>query len=171
MNFALKVGPLVAEILSGFTALVLGYFDLNGLDFKTLKALSAPEIVGVFVLAWLLGTLFDVIRNLLEWLWDCRRLVTKPLNWRFFFEGDEQRLANLEHYFYSFYMLDADMAISILLFVFLGRWIISVTIGPAHVYSEFVRGFLFFIATLFALDAMLLRWEIKRYLDEENTAH
>lgn len=107
---------------------------------------------------------FDLIRNLFENLWDCHWLTKHELNWAFFFYGDEKKLANLEHYFWSFYILDADMAVAILFFLFLGRWILSATVGQAHTYSTSLHVVLFVVAAMFALDAGLLRYEIKKHL-------
>jgi len=168
MNFGSKIGPLVAELLSGFTALLLMYFELHGLDLTALKELQGARIAVFILLAWLMGTFFDVIRNLLEHVWDHKRLVKEPLNWEFFFKGEDGKLANLEHYFYSFYMLDADMAIALILFLIFGRFTISVLIGPPHAYTVAIRLFLVVLAGVFALDAVLLRHEIKTYLYEEN---
>jgi hypothetical protein len=77
-------------------------------------------------------------------------------------------LANLEHYFWSFYILDADMTVAILFFLFLGRWILSVTVGQAHTYPTSLHVVLFVIAAMFALDAGLMRYEIKKHLDSND---
>lgn len=99
----------MAELLSGFTILLLAYFDLKGLNFGPLRCLPGLGIAAIVLLAWIFGTFFDLLRNILEWVLDfCPRM---RISWDFFFEGDEQKLANLDRYFYSFYMLDADMAI------------------------------------------------------------
>jgi hypothetical protein len=115
----------------------------------------------ILPLAWISGTFFDLIRNLLEWVWDCRWIATQKLNWRFFFNGEPERLANLEHYFWSFYLLDADMAIAILLSLLLSR----VFIPNGCLNLPWKLG-LAFVAAMFAFDATLLRIEIKDLLDE-----
>src|SRR5271169_42938 len=115
MNFGPKAGPLVAEFLSGVAFLVLVYFDLHGFSFKEIDELSSGAIVLLVLVAWILGTFFDLISYLMEWVWDSECLTTHAFHWAFFFRGDKDRLANLEHYFWSFYLLDADMAIAILL--------------------------------------------------------
>jgi hypothetical protein len=164
MNMAPTVGPLMAELLSGFTVLLLAYFDLYGVDFDKLKDVPNAGIVVLVLLAWILGTFFDLIRNLFENLWDCHWLTKHELNWAFFLYGDDKKLANLEHYFWSFYILDADMVVAILFFLLLGRWILSVTVGPAHAYPISLHVVLLVIAAMFALDAGLLRSEIKKLL-------
>jgi len=167
MNLAPTVGPLVAELLSGFTVVLLAYFDLCGFHFEKLKDLPSAGLVVLVLLAWVLGTFFDLIRNLFEHVWDCSWFAERPLDWEFFFRGDEKELAKLEHYFWSFYILDADMVVAILSFLMLGRWVLSMTIGQAQTYSPILHLILFAIAMLFALDAMLLRWEIKELLNED----
>jgi hypothetical protein len=71
MNFGEKVGPLVAELLSGFTLLLLAYFTLAQRLTSFLHE-DAAVILGAFtVIAWLIGTLIDALRNvLIEWIWD-----------------------------------------------------------------------------------------------------
>jgi hypothetical protein len=164
MNLAPTVGPLVAELLSGFTVLLLAYFDLYGFHFDKLKEVPNAGFVVLVLLAWILGTFFDLIRNLVEHLWDCHWLTKSELNWAFFFNGDEKRLANLEHYFWSFYILDADLVVAIVFFLLLGRWILCATVGQAHTYPTSLHVILLVIAAMFAWDAMLLRSEIKKLL-------
>jgi len=166
MNLAPVVGPLVAELLSGFTALLLGYFDLYGFHFEKLREVPNAGILILILFAWILGTFFDLSRNLLENLWDCHWFVRHELDWDFFFHGDDKRLANLEHYFWSFYLLDADMAVAIFFFLLLGRAILSQTIGQAQTYPTGPHVILFAIGAMFAVDAMLLRWEIKKLVNE-----
>lgn len=178
MNFTPKVGPLVAELLSGFTVLLLSYLALYnnplllGYLGRTNPLASAlhdnlAAAIGIFFLsAWLLGTLFDVLRNLLEHVWDC--LFKPPLNWEFFFYGNAEKLASLEHYFYSFYILDADMAIAIALFIGVGPSILSTMIGAVSLRFWIRYILLPILGAIFALDAACLRYEIKRLLREEN---
>ena len=116
------------------------------------------------LLAWILGTFFDLIRNLLEWVWDCRLFTTHEIYWVFFFRGDEKRLANLQHYYWSFYLLDADMAIAIFLSLTVSILFMRNELLSWHMWP--IWGLLVF-GLLFAIDAGLLRHEIKVRLDEE----
>jgi hypothetical protein len=99
MDVGPKVGPLVAELLSGFTALLLAYFDCFGPALKPLHDLPGTTIFFFILLAWIVGTFFDLIRNLLEWVWDCGWFVEDELNWKFLIHGDESKVARLEHYY------------------------------------------------------------------------
>jgi hypothetical protein len=171
VNFEPKIGPLVAEFLSGSTVLLLEYFAIN------LSGQKAPELhvnVGVAIslfalLAWLTGTFVDAVRNLLlENAWD---LWTKTeIKWNYFVLGDEKKIANLERYFFSFYMLDADLAISILLAVWLGPYLTKNTIGIEIHYSRFLTIVCLAVATVFFVDAVQLRCEIKGLVDAEKKA-
>lgn len=162
MNLAPKVGPLVAELLSGLAALLLIYFHVHGFSFEGIENLPSGAIILLAALAWISGTFFDLIRNLFEWVWDCPWITRQKLNWRFFFSGPPEHLANLEHYFWSFYLLDADMAIAILLSLLLSR----VFIPNGHLDLLWSLGFAF-VAVLFAVDVILLRIEIKDLLNGE----
>lgn len=159
MNFAPKNGPLVAELLSGGIALLFVYFDFHGFSFQEIK-LSSSAIILLVLIAWVLGTFFDMVRNLFEWCLEYR-FPRYKLNWEFFFCGDKDRLENLEHYYWSFYLLDADTAIAILLSAIVRPFIKTVAI----------RWYLWVIwigiGLLFALDALLLRSEIRDLLDAE----
>jgi hypothetical protein len=67
----------------------------------------------------------------------------------------------------SFYMLDADLAIGIVIFTLFGHWILSEVIEAPLIYTFAIHVLLLGIAVLFRLDAMFLRWEIKKYVNEK----
>jgi hypothetical protein len=169
MNFAPKVGPVVAELLSGIAALLIMYLAIQGPTFSWIDSLSSGAIAVLVLIAWILGTFFDLIRNHLEWIWDSKHFTPEELNWSFFFRGDAARLANLEHYFWSFYMLDADMAIAILLSVSSSPLIaLRLRRVPIPGYMCFIWLLLLLAALLFANDARRLRYEIKALLHAES---
>ena len=159
MNFAPKTGPLVAELLSGVVALLFVYFDFHGLSVPEVK-LTSGAIILLILIAWVLGTFFDMVRNLFEWCLEYH-FPRYKLNWDFFFCGNKDRLENFDHYYWSFYILDADMAIAILL---------SVIVRP-FTKTVAIRWYLWVIwigvGLLFAFDALLLRCEIRDLLDAE----
>ena len=94
---------------------------------------------------------------------------SQKVNWKFLVHGDPTRVANYEHYFLSFYMIDVDMAIAIVLFLSVGPFVLSViTSQPVPHYSWERHALLVIVALVFALDAFLLRKEIKDYMDENN---
>jgi hypothetical protein len=159
MNFGPKVGPLVAELLSGITALLIVYCDLHGLSFKGIDALSNGAMVLLLLLAWILGTFIDASRNVLEWVWD--HYETEKVDWTFFFSGDKDRLEHFEHYFWSFYILDADMGIAITLSVILSLFM-KTAMAPWYLWLAWIVADLVFV-----IDARLLRREIKDLLNAE----
>jgi hypothetical protein len=186
MNLGATTGPLVAELLSGLVLLLLSYFDQNGYSLELLRKLTNPEIAVLILIGWLLGTFIDALRNLSEHLWDWHwlwnRLHTvfgwrwlKPaeINWNFFFRCTGKKLENLERYYWAFYILDADIAIAMMLFVVLNcvcRW--RHFYGP---FSAFKFGFetellLLGIAGVFAIDAGSIRREIRVLLGGEGNA-
>jgi hypothetical protein len=168
MNFAPKVGPLVAELLSGFTALLLAYFALPQCPASLLHENSVLAAGTLTLIAWLLGTFIDAFRNLVvEHIWDW--IPNYKLNWRFLVHGDPTRVANYEHFFLSFYMIDVDMALAIILFVLFGPCVLSViTSQPVPHYSLEKHALLVVVAFVFGLDGFFLRKEIKDYMDENN---
>ena len=118
MNFAPKVGPLVAEFLSGSTALLLGYFLLP-YNFS-LHSQAGFAIPAFALIAWILGTFIDAVRNLaveslLDKWWE--------IDWKFFIHGNREHVAGIEEYFFSFYRIDMDIALAILLFLITGPFI------------------------------------------------
>jgi hypothetical protein len=168
VNFVPKVGPLVAEVLSGFTALLLAYFALPQSQTCLLHENSVLAAGALTLIAWLLGTFIDAFRNaVVEHIWDW--LPSQKVNWKFLVHGDPTRVANYEHYFLSFYMIDVDMAIAIVLFLSVGPCVLSViTSQPVPHYSWERHALLVIVALVFSLDAFLLRKEIKDYMDENN---
>jgi hypothetical protein len=102
----------------------------------------------------------------LEWVWDWTRLTEHELNWAFFFRGDERRLANLDQYFWSFYLLDADIVLAIIFSLVASVCMIFFKIIAVRSYSCLIWGLLLFAAVCFVSDAFFLRREIKKLLDE-----
>jgi len=83
-------------------------------------------IIAAFTLiAWLLGTFIDALRNVaiervLDWFPPLR------IEWGFFIHGEHDKVARVEEYFFSFYKIDMDMALALTLFLSLSRHILSI---------------------------------------------
>ncbi len=168
MNFDPKVAPLVAEFLAGFTAVFLGYFAL---PHDTTRLLSEnPGILAgaAAIIAWLLGTFVDALRNfVVEHLWD--RFPAYQIDWNFLIRAEPDKVANLERYFFSFYRIDVDIALTILLFLIVGPVILCIiTSEPVRYYSLGRNVVLFVVAAVFSLDACSLRREIKEYIEKNS---
>jgi hypothetical protein len=167
MNFDPKIAPLVAEFLAGFTAVFLGYFAL---PHDTTRLLSEnPGILAgaAAIIAWLLGTFVDALRNCaVEPL--CDRFPAYKIDWNFLMRAAPDKVASLERYFLSFYTIDVDMALTLLLFITFGPIILCVITGePVHYYSLGRNLALFVVAAVFALDAYVLRQEIKEFIEKD----
>lgn len=160
MNFAPKVGPLVAEFLSGSTALLLGYFLLPyKFDLHSEAGFAIPAFA---LLAWILGTFVDAVRNLaIESLFD----VWWEIEWKCFIHGNREHIAGIEEYFFSFYRIDMDMALAILLFLVAGPFIPYVFLSGHVAYLSLGTSIAVALpmVVLFS-DAVLLRNEVRKYM-------
>jgi len=166
MNFAPKVGPLVAELLSGFTALLLAYFLFPRHPIQ-LPADQSGLIVAAFTLvAWLLGTFIDALRNLvIEHILDL--IPPLKIKWEFFIHGAQEKVAKVEEYFFSFYRIDMDMALALSLFLTVSRHVLSAFVQQSvGYYSPQVGWILWSVALIFFLDALSLRYEVKTQINE-----
>ena len=165
MSFAPKGGPIVAEFLSGFTALLLGYFALSQhLDQPLLHASAGIAIAASTLMAWLIGSFVDALRNfLVEGLLDRYWFA---INWEFFVKGKQEEVANIEQYFFSFYMIDMDIAIAVVLFLGFGPCILSIITERPIPHFSLGQTILFSIgALIFFLDALSLRREMRKYVN------
>ena len=112
-------------------------------------------------MAWLLGTFIDALRNVfLEEAWDR----FQPVEWSFFVEGPADEISNLDHYFFSFYMADLDIAIGIALYLACGHFFITRVLGLNAQYPCAVYLILGIVIVVFALDAWSLRCEIRKFI-------
>jgi len=119
------------------------------------------------VMAWLLGTFIDALRNLIvEDIWD--RIPNQKVNWRFFVHGETTKVTNCEKYFFSFYMIDVDLAVAIILFLLVGPLVLRIITSQAvPAYSLAKHVLLMVVALVFGLDAFSLRKEIRDYIGKD----
>jgi hypothetical protein len=167
MNFAPKVAPLVAELLSGFTIVLLSYFLFPLHPIKLPQGQSALIVAAFTLIAWLVGTLIDAMRNLLiEILLDL--IPPLRIQWDFLIHGDQEKVAKVEEYFFSFYKIDMDMAVALTLFLCLSNRVLSVFVQQSvGYYPPRVGIILWVVVLIFFLDALLLRYEMKKYTYEK----
>src|SRR5277367_725453 len=103
MESSIEPRALMSHVLPGFFALiVLLYFYLNEntslLDFLRQPDLGKDTLIGVssFLASWILGHLFDAIRNILEELkWRICPNKDK-LIWNFFLSANEEKMAQFQ---------------------------------------------------------------------------
>lgn len=119
MDWSVKPQPVIGELLPGFTAisiLVAAYLLHNSAALAEAEHLasSAPLLAGGLALllltSWVLGTLFDAIRDLLEWALD---KFWFPLNWRFLSEGTEAQVQQVEGQWLAYYFLTGNFSVAL----------------------------------------------------------
>ena len=170
MNFAPKAGPLVAELLAGFTILLLAYFLFPRHPIELPTDQSALIVSAFTVVAWLLGTFIDATRNLvmehvLDWIPPLR------INWSFLVYSEQEKIARIDEYFFAFYRIDMDMAIALALFLVASRRVLSIFVQQSVGYYPPRVGLILWLATLiFFSDGLCLRHEIKEYTNEKQTS-
>jgi hypothetical protein len=163
MNFSLKPNPLIAVWLPGFATLTAVLFFGNREAIPTLLQQSpSPAIVGALsflaiVFGFVVGELLDTARDLLEFLIDIPKRFR--INWDFFVAGERDKIENLEEWYYTWYELDANLALGILL-NFLLSWFSIITI------VAWMATVMWILFGIFLLGAGLIRNEVKKEIDK-----
>jgi hypothetical protein len=186
MDSSIKPSPMIGEILPGFTFLVLFlfcYFRAHPCQFEWILSMGGGVALAtsglVLIISWIIGDFFDACRDICEDRWDhlsekfARRsklikwlFGENSLRWSFFFDGDHDKVDQLEEYWFSYYKLDCNFVIGIILFLLsellfwkfepafmkLFPWYINLIILP-------------FVVGIFAWDARILRLGIKENLE------
>jgi hypothetical protein len=137
MDWSIKPQPLIGELLPGFTAtsiLVAAYLfhDRAALTKSEGLASSGPVLargLALFLLvSWVLGTLFDAIRDLAEWLLDKYWF---EVNWDFLFYGNARQITKLESHWLAYYFLTGNFSVALivcLVFSIVNRSFIPISI-------------------------------------------
>jgi len=162
MEVSFKPQPLVGEVLPGFTTLcILGTAYLVNhpaqLDWFVHQKSAAEVITAGFatiLVSWIIGTLFDTIRDLLEHLIDQRF----PVNWDFLFKGEAGEIEKLNESWLAYYFLAGNSAIGLIISVICGN-----LIGPVHIPAVWLI-FILGVGILFGANSVLLRNEIRRMI-------
>ena len=160
MNFSLKPNPLIAVWVPGFLTLTailfIAYLNASVALEKLMTTVPHSFLAFWIIIAgFAVGELLDAIRDLSEYLWDriCK------INWNFFFDADERHLRNLEEWYYTYYELDANLFLGILVtYVLAWLRLIRIDILPQCIMA---------IPTLiFLLGVISMRREIKNLIDD-----
>jgi len=168
MENPLKPSPLVGEILPGFTAIaILGIAYCHAHPGAWYKFAIGPTtgvvLGGVFVIllaSWLLGTIADSIRDILEVFLDRRW----PVNWEFLFHASPDSIEKLDSSWLAYYFLNGNLAITLVAVVIAG-WSIS----AVHIAAEWKVG-LIIVALILAADAWITRKEVRRLIGHPTIA-
>ncbi len=124
MNFSLKPHPLIAHWVPGVVVVVSALLAWN--DWHVSKVLSAfagdapkaaVSVLVLSVLAFVIGEILDSCR-------DCREEKDK-LNWDFFFDGDKEKVDQLDEYYFTYYVLNKNLSSAVTL-----AWIILIVHPP-----------------------------------------
>ena len=120
MNSSLKPSPLIAEVLPGYTVLgivAVSYFvthqdKWHGL-INSQSALAVVTGLGAasFVAAWIVGTILDSARDLLEELLDWK---WEEVDWSFLFNAPEADVRKLDESWLAYYFLNGNYVVGLL---------------------------------------------------------
>jgi hypothetical protein len=173
MNLSLKPNPLIALWLPG-TLLVLTiawtcpYITIQDKNISKLfydywgsinVGLATLIIFIISLLGFIVGELLDSVRDIIEeHIID--RFKKHRINWDYFFEGDEKKITNLEEWYYTYYELDFNSTIGILI-IFILKIFCIVQI------SWIIILILIFPLSIFFFDMKIMRGEIVRLTNSE----
>jgi hypothetical protein len=123
MNFSLRPHPLVAQWVPGMVALFLILLSSFGWSYNSLVLVFASTPQGLVfsgvvlaVLAFVVGQILDAYRDsFLEDQWDDENGGKNKIRWNFFFEGEAERLKNLEEWYFTWYVLDVNLGSAIII--------------------------------------------------------
>jgi len=127
MNFSMKPHHLVAHWVPG-SVVVFSMAAVICLlfDYSLAHLLETGPILLLTLATFMVGQLIDTIR--VTWVEELKFLNNRGrINWDFFFECKDQRLENLENYFYVYYVFDLNILIAFVLSLIV--YIAGLTIG------------------------------------------
>jgi hypothetical protein len=169
MDNPLKPQPLMAEVLPGFTVLlILGSCYVIGhptripqLEQSILpKFLNGAAVIaggfGFLLTCWIVGTFLDTIRDLIESAID----VKFPVNWSFLLQGPADTIQKLNDSWLAYYFLNGNMAIGLLLVAICGLF------DAFHI-SGWYWGLVLVPLSLYGYNTWTLRQELRRLIGWE----
>lgn len=166
MNLSLKPNPLIALWLPG-TLLVITiiwtcpYITIQDKNIPTLfyeywsslnVGLATLILFIISILGFIVGELLDSLRDIIEeYILD--RHTLHKINWDFFFEGEKEKITNLEEWYYTYYELDFNSVIGITVIILMKIFLI--------IHISWVITFILFIPIAIMLtDMRIMRKEI-----------
>jgi hypothetical protein len=165
MNFSVKPQPVIGELLPGFTALsilIAAYLHNNGAALAEAGQLakSGPILAGgltfLLLASWVLGTLFDAIRDIFEALLDYFGL---EINWNYLADGDEARIQKIEDQWLHYYFLTGNFSIALLVCLIL-HFVPGSFVPLSTGYTTIIS----IALAIFILNTMTLRCELRRLM-------
>jgi hypothetical protein len=152
VNFSLKPHQLVAHWVPGFMLLAFLSLAHPSLRCTVEPLLPRGDVLRGFVLAvvaFALGELLDCIRDLCENIWDC----WSKIRWDFFFDADQARFDRLDGSYFTYYVFNCNLALSLLYFSFMGLL--------SRKYGQVALALV--VACVFIADAYFLRKNIAKH--------
>jgi hypothetical protein len=152
MNFSLKPHQLVAHWVPGFMFLILLALSHPTARSSVESLLPRGDALRGFVLAvvaFALGELLDCVRDLCENVWDC----WSEIRWDFFFDADQDRFDRLDGSYFTYYVFNCNLALSLLYF--------SLMRLISHKYGQVAVGLI--VACVFIADTYFLRKNIAKH--------
>jgi hypothetical protein len=121
MENTIKPQPLIAEVLPGFAILVIlacAYFcahpeKITAAASNQNTAAVVGGSVATILVAWIVGTFLDTIRDLIESRLDVRF----PVNWGYLLSEPIESVRRLDESWLAYYFLSGNMAIGLILVV------------------------------------------------------
>jgi hypothetical protein len=152
MSFSLRPHQLVAHWVPGFMSLLALQLWHPAVYERALASLPSDRVA--LTLVWIVSavrgwTTADSLRDLLECFWD---RWSEPVNWDFFFKADRAKVDQLDDFYFTYYVFNANLVLPLLAFCL-------VAAGSGH----YLLGVAIVLAVgILVCDARSLRKEIAR---------
>jgi|GEM_PF-5370008 hypothetical protein len=164
MNLSLKPNPLIALWVPGMALLIAiflfspSYYNLISNQNISLSVGTVTIImIAGSILGFIIGEVLDSIRDLLEgYCYDKICHATHEINWDFFYNGTKDEVENLEEWYFTYYELDSNLYIGIIVLFVLG------CCGLISIPNIFIV-LLSLVFIILFWDSMILRGEIKKH--------
>ena len=168
MNFSLKPHPLIAQWVPGFTFLTLLWGSLHGWNFSALVPTGAQAVLYTLILSvapFVIGQVFDTIRNTyIESAFD--KCPKRKIWWEEFITAKEDELTRVEENYFTYYVLDWNLAFSLIAFRLLSFLLFWLNGAPTNMWDGIgLTLAIVFVSRLFIKDAISLRVELKVIVD------
>jgi hypothetical protein len=186
-DLALRPTPLLGHWVPGLIVTALSMLWVRGPDGALLISKVASFhsttliVLTLAVLSYAVGELLDSLRDLAEDLvdWEPKEhipwqrlaaalswLGVAPLRWEFLVTADERHRANFEEWYFTYYLLDGNLAIGLLILAFVPWWWLLGNYAPVH--SIALRYAVIGVALVFLLNGGRLRQQMRGYMALEN---
>jgi len=164
MNLSLKPNPIIALWVPGFLTLTVTLFVAyqNGsLNILSLSTVIPLYIIGfmVIIAGFAVGEFLDTIRGLSENIWDRICKHKYEINWKFFFDANEEHIRNLEEWYFTYYELDFNL-LSGTIIIYILSWFSVIKINCT------TQIIMIFPSITFLLSVLFIRKEIKELIDD-----